>query len=86
MTNYRMLLSRQFMHCDYRASNNNLRAVQRTLSHSRITTTQIYADVLPDVMRDSMTAMERLANSCRRGVNRFRPVEETVPELEATVA
>lgn len=58
----------------YKASGNNLRAVQKSLGHSRITTTQIYADVAPDVMRESMSAMERLANSCRK-VNRFIPAD-----------
>ena len=45
----------------YRASGNNLRLVQKQLGHSRITTTQIYADVLPDEARASMTMMEKLA-------------------------
>jgi integrase/recombinase XerD len=50
----------------FKASGNNLRMVQKQLGHSRITTTQIYADVMPDVMRESMTAMERLARSLHR--------------------
>jgi integrase len=50
----------------FKASGNNLRMVQKQLGHSRITTTQIYADVMPEVMRESMTAMERLARSFRR--------------------
>jgi integrase len=52
----------------YQASGNNLRAVQRQLGHSRITTTQIYADVMPELMRESMTAMERLAATTKRGI------------------
>lgn len=71
----------------YRASGNNLRAVQRQLGHSRITTTQIYADVLPDVMRESMTAMERLAYSCHRAVNRLSPLpKEIVTNSESAPA
>ena len=50
----------------FKASGNNLRMVQKQLGHSRITTTQIYADVMPEVMRESMTAMERLARTLRR--------------------
>jgi integrase/recombinase XerD len=50
----------------FKASGNNLRMVQKQLGHSRITTTQIYADVMPDVMRESMSAMERLARSLHR--------------------
>lgn len=46
----------------YKASGNNLRLVQKQLGHSRITTTQVYADVLPDEARASMSAMERLAS------------------------
>ena len=50
----------------YQASGNNLRMVQKQLGHSRITTTQIYADVLPEVMVANMTAMESLTRSIRR--------------------
>ena len=35
----------------FQASNSNLRMVQKQLGHSRITTTQIYADVMPQVMQ-----------------------------------
>lgn len=54
----------------YRASGNNLRLVQKQLGHSRITTTQIYADVLPDQARASMTSMERLAGRAAKGAGR----------------
>ena len=54
----------------YKASGNNLRLVQKQLGHSRITTTQIYADVLPDEAQSSMTAMERLANKSGKGSGR----------------
>ena len=50
----------------YQASGNNLRMVQRQLGHSRITTTQIYADVLPELMVQHMSSMEKLADSYRR--------------------
>jgi integrase len=45
----------------YKASGNNLRLVQKQLGHSRITTTQVYADVMPDEARASMSAMEQMA-------------------------
>ena len=54
----------------YRASGNNLRAVQKQLGHSRITTTQIYADVSIEAMRDAMSAMEKLALSVKKGPGR----------------
>lgn len=44
----------------------NLRAVQKQLGHSRITTTQIYADVPAEEMKASMVAMERLARSLKK--------------------
>ncbi len=52
----------------FQASNSNLRMVQKQLGHSRITTTQIYADVLPQVMQENMSNMEHLANSIRKKV------------------
>lgn len=64
----------------YAASNHNLRAVQRQLGHSRITTTQIYADVMPEVMRESMSAMERLATSTRKQVSQSLAVAEPAVE------
>ena len=50
----------------YAASNNNLRLTQRALGHSRITTTQIYADVMPEVAVAAANNMERLV----RGITR----------------
>ena len=41
----------------YKASGRNLRLVQKQLGHSRITTTQVYADV---VAEDAVSAVERL--------------------------
>jgi len=41
----------------YKASGRNLRLVQKQLGHSRITTTQVYADVLAE---DAEEALERL--------------------------
>lgn len=41
----------------YKASGGNLRLVQKQLGHSRITTTQVYADVFAE---DAMDAVERL--------------------------
>jgi integrase len=41
----------------YRASGGNLRLVQKQLGHARITTTQVYADVLDE---DAQEALERL--------------------------
>ncbi len=54
----------------YKASGNNLRLVQKQMGHSRITTTQVYADVLPDEARASMTAMEKLAGQSAKGATR----------------
>jgi integrase len=54
----------------YKASGNNLRLVQKQMGHSRITTTQIYADVLPDEARASMSAMEKLAGQSAKGAAR----------------
>lgn len=50
----------------YAASNQNLRLVQKQLGHSRITTTQIYADVLPEVAVAAMSAMDRLVRNIAR--------------------
>jgi len=50
----------------FQASGSNLRMVQKQLGHSRITTTQIYADVMPQVMQENMSAMETLTNSIRK--------------------
>jgi integrase len=47
----------------------DLRLLQKQLSHSRITTTQIYADVTPDQICVGMDAMERLT----RAVCKIRP-------------
>jgi site-specific recombinase XerD len=41
----------------YKASGGNLRLVQKQLGHARVTTTQVYADVLAE---DAVAAMERL--------------------------
>jgi site-specific recombinase XerD len=41
----------------YKASGGNLRLVQKQLGHSRVTTTQVYADVLAE---DAVAAVERL--------------------------
>ena len=41
----------------YRASNYNLRLVQKQLGHRSIQTTQIYADILSE---DAVVAVERL--------------------------
>jgi site-specific recombinase XerD len=41
----------------YKASGRNLRLVQKQLGHSRITTTQVYADVFAE---DAVAAVERL--------------------------
>ena len=41
----------------YKASGGNLRLVQKQLGHSRITTTQVYADVFAE---DAVAAVERL--------------------------
>jgi len=50
----------------YAASGQNLRLVQKALGHSRITTTQIYADVMPEVAVAAANSMERLV----RGITR----------------
>lgn len=50
----------------YAASNQNLRLVQKQLGHSRITTTQIYADVLPEVAVAAMNSMDRLIRNITR--------------------
>lgn len=50
----------------YAASGQNLRLVQKALGHSRITTTQIYADVMPEVAVAAMNSMDRLM----RGITR----------------
>ena len=50
----------------YKASGHNLRAVQKLLGHSRISTTQIYSDVMPEEMGESLAAMEKLANAIRK--------------------
>ena len=50
----------------YAASGQNLRLVQKALGHSRITTTQIYADVMPEVAVAAMNNMDRLM----RGITR----------------
>lgn len=50
----------------FQASGSNLRMVQKQLGHSRITTTQIYADVMPQVMEENMSAMEKLTHSIRK--------------------
>jgi integrase/recombinase XerD len=50
----------------YAASGQNLRLVQKALGHSRITTTQIYADVMPEVAVTAMNNMDRLL----RGITR----------------
>lgn len=54
----------------YKASGNNLRLVQKQLGHSRITTTQVYADVMPDEARASMSAMEQMAGKSGKGSTR----------------
>lgn len=38
----------------YEASNNNLRLVQKQLGHSKITTTQVYADVMSPAVRQAL--------------------------------
>lgn len=50
----------------YAASGQNLRLVQKQLGHSRITTTQIYTDVLPEVAVAAMNSMDRLVRSIGR--------------------
>jgi site-specific recombinase XerD len=67
------LPSRYSIHCArhtyacelYRASGYNLRLVQKQLGHSRISTTQVYADVAePDIQR----ALEKLYDPMKRQV------------------
>jgi len=53
----------------YSASGQNLRLVQKQLGHSRITTTQIYADVMPEVFGEAMTAMDRQLRRMSRTKN-----------------
>lgn len=55
----------------YRASGNNLRTVQKQLGHSRITTTQVYSDVMPEVMQEAMTQMERLTHAIRKSSSKM---------------
>jgi integrase len=50
----------------YAASGQNLRLVQKALGHSRVTTTQIYADVMPEVAVAAMNSMERLMRGMAR--------------------
>ena len=54
----------------FQASGSNLRMVQKQLGHSRITTTQIYADVMPQVMEENMSTMERLTRSIQKKVSK----------------
>ncbi len=70
----------------------DLRLLQKQLSHSRITTTQIYADVTPEQICSGMDAMERLT----RAVTKIRPdgppfclpkagkVERSAPGIESS--
>ena len=53
------------------AATKDLRLLQKQLSHSRITTTQIYADVMPEQIVSGMDAMERMT----RAVCKIRPSE-----------
>ena len=50
----------------YAASGQNLRLVQKALGHSRVTTTTIYCDVMPEVAVAAMNNMDRLM----RGITR----------------
>ena len=54
----------------YKASGNNLRLVQKQLGHAKITTTQVYADVMPDEARASMSAMEQMAGKSGKSTSR----------------
>ena len=58
----------------FQASGSNLRMVQKQLGHSRITTTQIYADVMPQVMQENMSAMEKLTHSIRKQASKASPL------------
>ena len=44
----------------YEASGNNLRLVQKQLGHSRITTTQVYADVMSPAVRKALTCFNNI--------------------------
>ncbi len=50
----------------YAASGQNLRLVQKALGHSRITTTTIYCDIMPDVAVAAMNNMDRLMRGMTR--------------------
>jgi len=47
-------------------STKNLRLCQKQLGHSKITTTQIYADVTPEVICEGMNEMDKLTRALRR--------------------
>lgn len=50
----------------YAASGQNLRLVQKALGHSRVTTTTIYCDVMPEVAVAAMNNMDRLMRGMAR--------------------
>ena len=50
----------------YAASGQNLRLVQKALGHSRVTTTTIYCDVMPEVAVAAMNSMDRLMRGMAR--------------------